>query len=281
VVPESSDELTSETEKERNAPSTSLVSGDAESEIQSDLAESPKQQAEAAEPSSLVDLPSPVEMSFQALKLQDRFLTRLNSIANDAELSDWLRSNLYPGKAVPPSRPNGTEKAKRLTAEEVVVNDDPPSNRYFRQRNGFRKVNAGSNSDGPNPLILPPDEPVPTPVLEVTTVGELVAGKPVNIRVRLPHIEPRIYVKLWVIDRQTRSMLDGPRWLLDFLPNSRGELEVLTQLTAPFGSLEVLFEAIAIEMHTQRDSHKVSVDRSVIPPDLPVVSLDDFDTRFY
>jgi len=38
-------------------------------------------------------------------------------------------------------------------------------------------------------------------------------------------------------------------------------------------------EAIAVEMHTQRESHKVTVDRAVVPPDLPVVSLDDFNDQ--
>ncbi len=234
---------------------------------------------EAQSESPVIDLPSPVQMEFQSLKLQDRFLTRLSSLANDTELSEWLRSKLYPSKASPLAR-NGSsrgEKLDRLATEEVVVDNELLPGGHQRQRKGFKPWVY--TSEEPDPLVLPLNEPVPTPVLEMTK-GELVAGKPVNIRVKLPYLEPRIYVKLWVIDRQTRSLLDGPRWLLDFLPNSRGELEALTQLTVPFGSLEVLFEAIAIEMHTQRESHKVSLGRSIVPPDLPVASLDDFDAQF-
>ncbi len=114
------------------------------------------------------------------------------------------------------------------------------------------------------------------PRLEVTS-GELVSGELVNIRVKLPNLIPRVYVKLWVTDRQTRSLLDGPRWMLDFLPNGLGDMEAFTQITIPFGSLDIRFEAITIEMHTQRESHKVSVEREVVPPNLPVMSLEDFD----
>ncbi|WP_421656273.1 hypothetical protein [Leptothermofonsia sp. ETS-13] len=263
------------------SPISQLTEGaETESPIEQDRAESAPVPANEAQPDTpVIDLPSPVQMEFQSLKLQDRFLTRLSSLANDTELSEWLRSKLYPGKVAQTAR-NGSSKAEKVdrrAMEEVVVDDEPLPNGRQRQRNGFRPSVLAYTVEEPNPLILPPDEPVPTPVLEVT-MTELVAGKPVNIRVKLPYLEPRIYVKLWLIDRQTRSLLDGPRWLLDFLPNSRGELEALTQLTVPFGSLEVLFEAIAIEMHTQRESHKVSLDRSIVPPDLPVVSLDDFDS---
>jgi hypothetical protein len=226
-----------------------------------------------------VDLPSPIQLGFQALKLQDRFLTRLSSLANDAELSAWLRSQLG-SKTSPPEpkdNPKAVAEAERI-AKEVVV-DDEPGNGSNRRRTSPKQLKAEPSTpdeDEPNVLILPKDEPIPMPKLEVAN-GELVAGALVNIRVKLPNLIPRMYVKLWVTDRQTRSLLDGPRWLLDFLPNGLGDMEAFTQLTVPFGSLEIRFEAIAIEMHTQRESHKTSVERDVVPPDLPVMSLDDFN----
>ena len=122
--------------------------------------------------------------------------------------------------------------------------------------------------------MLLQDEPVPTPDLQVAS-GELVAGQPVNIRVRLPNLLPRIYIKLWINDRQTRSLLEGPRWLVDLLPNGHGALETTTQLIVPLGSLDIRFEAIAVEVQTQRESRKVTVDRTVVPPNLPGLSLPD------
>ncbi|UBF25441.1 hypothetical protein K9N68_28235 [Kovacikia minuta CCNUW1] len=229
-----------------------------------------------------IDLPSPIQMGFQALKLQDRFLTRLNSLATDAELSAWLRSHLTPERAateLKASSPAPSKTEVERVSKEIVVNDDEPETHHSRHRNRSRQSKVETSNldqDEPNVLILPKDEPIPMPRLEVTG-GELVSGTLVNIRVKLPYVVPRMYVKLWVIDCQSRSLLDGPRWLLDFLPNGLGDMEAYTQLTVPFGSLAIRFEAIAIEMHTQRESHKVTVDRDVVPPDLPVVSLEDFE----
>jgi hypothetical protein len=63
---------------------------------------------------------------------------------------------------------------------------------------------------------------------------------------------------------------------MDLIPDRSGELEALTQLTVPFGSAEIRFEAIAIDIDSQRESHKVAVDCVVVPPDLPNFSLDEF-----
>ena len=241
-----------------------------------------------AHPLSL-DLPSPAHMAFQSLKLQDRFLTRLASFATDTELSAQLRANLAMGSPVPLSMPNVTSTAAdaQALAQEIVVDDESPSRDRRRTEPKptaasspapapDRRPHQPSSADQHSPYVLPADEPVPMPAMEVTA-GELTAGKPVTIRVKLPNLLPRIYVKLWITDRQTRSLLDGPRWLVDFIPNGLGDLEVMTPLTVPFGSLEVRFEAIAVEMQTQRESHKVTIDRAVVPPNLPVVSLDDFN----
>lgn len=224
-----------------------------------------------------LDLPSPTHMAFQSLKLQDRFLTRLTSLASDTELSALLKANLSPGSLPPNAITTPAVAEARSLTDEIVVDDEPlPNERRRSNPQPTMQPMQPATDQQPNPLILPADELVPTPTLEVVT-GELVSGKPINIRVKLPSLLPRIYVKLWVTDRQTRSLLDGPRWLVDFLPNGLGDLEAITPLTVPFGSVEIRLEAIAVEMHTQRESHKVTVDRRVVPPDLPNVSLDDFN----
>ena len=222
-----------------------------------------------------LDLPSPTNMAFQSLKLQDRFLTRLTSLATDTELSAMLKANLATESStfIPTTTPSAADI--RSLSEEIVVDDVPPQNERQRKQPDSTSEQV-TLDEPPDTLVLPADDPVPMPTLEVTT-GELTAGKSINIRVKLPNLLPRIYVKLWVTDRQTRSLLDGPRWLVDFLPNGLGALEAMIPLTVPFGSVELRFEAIAVEMHTQRESHKVTIDRLVVPPDLPIVSLDDFD----
>ena len=62
---------------------------------------------------------------------------------------------------------------------------------------------------------------------------------------------------------------------MDFNPDGFGNLVSKTQLMVPFGCVEVQLEAIAIDMTTQVESNKVSVIRSVIPPSLTALSMDE------
>ncbi len=228
---------------------------------------------------AIAELPSPEQAEFQALNLHDRFLNRLNALATDAELSVLLKQHpVQPDEAeLAAAEKNAVVDAQTLDMGEVVVDDDPAWRDGAAQRARDRQQRI--KEDLPlanNPLVLPEDQLVPTPILEIIT-DEIVAGKLINLRIKLPDLLPRIYVKIWVNDRQTRSLLDGPRWLVDFLPNGLGELEAATQITAPFGSTEIRLEAIAVEMQTQRESQKISLDRRVIPADIPEQFMSDFD----
>lgn len=211
---------------------------------------------------------SPVNSSIVALRGPDRFFSRLNSLASDEELSDWLRE----APALDPLTidldslfvPN-VEPDAHLTASEIVVDDEvlePKRNKADKDA-----------IDGYDPL--PKDEPIPTPKLEVIPNTELSSGQKVRVRVTLPYGLPRLGVKLWIQDRQTRSLLEDPRWVSDFAPNGWGQVEATTQVTVPFGCLEIRFEAIATELKTKRESHKVTIDRTVIPPDLPMMQMED------
>jgi hypothetical protein len=122
-----------------------------------------------------------------------------------------------------------------------------------------------------------PQEPISVPILIIPS-GELVAGVPIPATVRLPATGTKLIVKLWLKDCQTRTVVDGPRWLLDFNPSLEGEYtEAVTQITLPLGSIEVSFEAIAIDMQTQRESHKARVVRSATPPNLAQGGDVDFE----
>jgi hypothetical protein len=123
----------------------------------------------------------------------------------------------------------------------------------------------------PTDLTVPPPEPtaVPAPILEVQA-GELTAGEMILMTVKLPPQEPgRVYVKLWVQDRETRQLLDGPRAFIEFEADGTGGLATMTQLIVPLGTQSVRFEAVTINVATQQESHKTSCDRTVIPPNLP------------
>lgn len=100
-------------------------------------------------------------------------------------------------------------------------------------------------------------------------MGEIISGTPMMVTVRLPAIAPKFFVKFWIKDLQTRTIIDGPRWLLDFsvVPNT-DFIETRTNISIPLSSVDVAFEAITIEAQTQRESHKIRVTRAVTPPNL-------------
>ena len=116
-------------------------------------------------------------------------------------------------------------------------------------------------------------EQLPTPQLYISQ-GQLLAGKSINVRVRLPQGNSHLAVKLWLEDCQTRNLLYIPHLLTNLTPNNNGELEVITKLDIPFGCLEIRLEAIAINTSSLIESHKCTIQRTVIPPDLPNIPLD-------
>ena len=122
----------------------------------------------------------------------------------------------------------------------------------------------------------PEQEPIPIPEI-IVAEGEIISGTPMTAIVRLslptmaisPAIAPKFFVKFWIKDLQTRTIIDGPRWLLDFklVPDSV-MIETRTNISIPLSSIDVAFEAIAIESQSQRESHKARITRPVAPPHL-------------
>ncbi|WP_242053651.1 hypothetical protein [Nostoc sp. FACHB-888] len=165
--------------------------------------------------------------------------------------------------------------ASAWLAQEIVVDDtyeleaDRAKNYSLEEE---KQLLLGSSS---SPFITTAAiEPLPIPQLYLPE-GELIAGKFIIVRVVLPEVPPQVVVKLWVEDYQTRWLLEGPHLLTNLLPNALGGLEVMTQLNIPFGCLEIRLEAIALDLTTQQESHKVTIVRTVVPPDLPSLQLDE------
>jgi len=127
--------------------------------------------------------------------------------------------------------------------------------------------------------VLQPEEPdiedfgaIPIPEL-ILPRGELIAGTPLPISVRLPMYPRRLAVKVWVTDIQSRTLIDRPRWLMNWTPGE-GEQTTFLQLQVPLGSIEARFEAIAIDLATQRESYKTTHIRSILPPNLSDEAID-------
>ncbi|MGD1713139.1 hypothetical protein [Dapis sp. BLCC M172] len=254
---------------------------------------------------------SPKNKDFKALKLEDRFFSKAYSLSNDSELLQWMKaSSLQPTE----EKDKGTElentsESNQKTEEELqdndsisvmvddeefasgnndeinweaqefVVEDEPLEEILPNQEKqwNFGLGNISQEQDesiSTQPYILPDEQPLPVPHLEVLG-KDVIAGRAVKVRVQLPEGLPRIYVKIWVYDRQAQTIVAGPRWLTDFIPNGMGEIEVITELDIAYGCLEVKFEAIAAEVQTNRESHKAVIERLVVPPPPPKLPFDD------
>jgi hypothetical protein len=192
--------------------------------------------------------------------------TEIEKVLQEPTLSSALLTQIPP-----PPPPIKINIASAWLAQEIVVDDT------------YSELEADATSSYPfeeeeqplldlAPLIAAATEPLPIPQLRVPE-GELIAGKSVIVRLVLPEVPPQVVVKLWLEDYQTRCLVDGPHLLTNLLPNALGGLEVMTQLNIPFGCLEIRLEAIALDPTTQQESHKVTIVRTVIPPDLPSLQL--------
>jgi hypothetical protein len=138
-------------------------------------------------------------------------------------------------------------------------------------------INSSTASKQQSLSILAANEPIPTPILEIPE-GEAIAGFALPVLIKLPIMQSKLFVKLWVKDCQTRNIIDGPRWLVDLQGGIDPDYLTLgTTITLPLGVMEVMFEAITVEMQTQRESRKISIPRSVTPPNLSLDDDLDFD----
>ncbi|MFN6452315.1 MAG: hypothetical protein RM022_008785 [Nostoc sp. EfeVER01] len=201
-------------------------------------------------------------------------------IGEDTEIEKLLEeptiSSALLTQVPPPPPPIKINIASAWLAQEIVVDDtdselegDTTGSYTFEEKEQPLLYSSSSL-----PIIAAATEPLPTPHLYVPE-GELIAGKSIIVRVVLPEVPLQVVVKLWLEDYQTRYLLDGPHLLTNLLPNASGDLEVMTQLNIPFGCLEIRLGAIALDLTTQQESHKVTIVRTVIPPDLPSLQLDE------
>ncbi|MEH1847178.1 MAG: hypothetical protein V7L25_19895 [Nostoc sp.] len=200
-------------------------------------------------------------------------------IKENTQLEKVLEPTLSPPlltQLPPPPPPIKINIASAWLAQEIVVDDTSSELEADATRSyPFEEEEQPLLNLSPSlPVITAAIEPLPIPQMHVPE-GELIAGKSIMVHVVLPEVPPQVVVKLWLEDYQTRWLLDEPHLLTNLLPNALGGLEVMTQLNIPFGCLEIRLEAIALDPTTQQESHKVTIVRTVIPPDLPSLQLDE------
>jgi hypothetical protein len=175
----------------------------------------------------------------------------------------------------PPNSPDRRILSAGLV-HEIIVEDtlDETEPEVFKNQPSKQKEKSVSDVSVGLPVLAEITEPLPVPQLHLPS-GELISGKFVRICVQLAPVANEVAVKLWILDCQTRGLMGEPRLLTNLRLNPAGVLEEITHLRVPFGCLEIRLEAIAVNKATQQESHKVSILRTVMPPDLPRLQLEE------
>jgi hypothetical protein len=209
------------------------------------------------------------------VSLQEELPTSTSPIQPDTRRGEFIDNLVRNNDLNESTSTLAIKKAPTKVMQEVVVDDveDELEIDTNFQPNKIDKQSQDSLSLSLslNRAII---EVIPTPSLYVPD-RELISGQSIIVRAELATVAPQVAIKLWVEDCQTRWLLDGPHWFSGLLPSPFGGLEVTAHLNVPFGCIEIRIEAIAIDLASKQESHKVSIVRSVVPPNLPVVKMDE------
>ncbi|MDZ8109213.1 MAG: hypothetical protein RM338_26800 [Nostoc sp. DedQUE12a] len=239
-------------------------------------AETPNSDVDAVDVNLLLSLDANTEIVEDTDAVEKVDLVIQENTVIEEILEEPKFSPPLPSQIPPPPPPISRNTASAWLAQEIVVDDTYSELESEATKSYGLEQEEQLASDLSRLLAISMEavEPLPIPQLYVPE-GELIAGKSVIVRVVMPEVPRQIAIKLWVEDCQTRWLLDGPHLLTNLVPNTLGGLEVMTQLNIPFGCLEIRLEAIAVDPTTQQESHKVTTVRTVIPPDLPNLELDE------
>ncbi|MDB9515858.1 hypothetical protein PN466_02645 [Roseofilum reptotaenium CS-1145] len=233
--------------------------------------------------------PSPVDEAFHSLHLQDKFSERLNDLAKEAEdwvegntnseeeeaiAADFEEDNVIEGELV---EEDSTHSLEGTASFPLLLAPAEESQEIVLDRS-YTQADIGSEtpeeSSEPEALSFPP--PLPTPLLEAPE-RDWIAEEIIPIKASLATRSPHIHIKYWLVDAQTRTLLEEPRWIVDLVPDGRDRRSILFNFTVPKGAMEIQFEAIAVELIGQRESHKTSFRRLIVPPNLRQVTFEELE----
>ncbi|MEO0768080.1 MAG: hypothetical protein AAFY72_01390, partial [Cyanobacteria bacterium J06649_4] len=161
---------------------------------------------------------------------------------------------------------------------QSVASQSLPSQPFPTQSaRSLSNSSLSSNSLPSSPAIPPEDLPeMALPVITVP-IGDLVAGSTITVIVRTRPSPYKPFIKLWMVDRQSRTLVGEPQLLTNLRPDALGDLETSAEMRVPMGCLDVQIAAIAVDMATQQESNKAIVNRHVIPANQPSTSPRGFN----
>ncbi|WP_244352882.1 hypothetical protein [Thermostichus vulcanus] len=150
-----------------------------------------------------------------------------------------------------------------------------PSSEPPPSEEGFPPAAVAAPAAGSGESLLPPDLPGICPTPQLWVPEQLRAGDNFDVVLRLPALadpppsgfthQAPFWIKFWVKHGRTRSLVDGPRWLLDFSCDEQGQWQALTRMTIPPGVPELIFEAWAVSPDRQQQSDRVTQRRLIQP----------------
>ncbi|NRB07008.1 MAG: hypothetical protein HRU34_06830 [Richelia sp.] len=208
-------------------------------------------------------LPQPINVQYQDYDTEEIFLYELDVEQGVNTTETWISVDNSQEKIQKKLLPSQQSQPNWLSQEIVV--DDITSPAVESSDNSLEPEPEKASTTAKTTAVT-----LPIPELYVPT-GELIAGRSIKVRIRLPNLGPHIAVKLWIKDFQTRRLLTEPRILKNWLPQAPEHLQLTTPVQVPLGCLEIQFEAIAIDLTTQQESHKVTIPRFVIPEEFPQI----------
>ncbi len=216
------------------------------------------------------------DIDFQSLQLKNHFWQRLSTLTHDshkeaAKMAEGMKAAGVSRESFPWS-----DELDLDLEDEVVIFDDPPavsSQSPAHQPKPSPAVPLADTGDQPSYALAaqPPtaEEALSEMALPVISVpmGDLVAGEFITVTVRTRPSAYRPFIKLWMVDRQSRSLVMEPQRLTNLRPDALGDLQATAKLQIPMDCLDVQIAAIAIDMATQQESGKAVVNRHVVPAD--------------
>jgi len=227
--------------------------------------------------------PAPAAETTEALTFQPdfqgRFWSRLSALAQEAQkaaadLKAQMEAAGVQSRPAPsdpaadasdrpsPDLPQFVDTKTALNHEVVIYDSEEDTTDLVSA-----PTPASESAPAATTTAAAPPEDIPVPQLQLPT-GDLIAGAPLPITVHLPGYPRRLTVKVWVTDIQSRSLVDRPRWLMNWTPTDTGDQMAHLQLQVPLGSVEAQFEAIAIDLSTQQESYKTTIIKTIVPPNL-------------
>ncbi len=219
------------------------------------------------------------------IQQSDSISSQPQSDAPSQSQSDILNHHLLPQPAVNlPTQPLAdVDRNRQLRLERLRQRQEARATRSEQLPSAEPLVQPPMASGVSGALVRQPNvsEELPEMVLPIISVpmGDLVAGDRVTITVRTRPSVFKPFIKLWMIDRQSRTVVGEPKLLTNLRPDALGDLQSSTELLVPMDCLDVQIAAIAIDMATQQESNKAIVNRHVIPPIQSLPPLRSFQER--